>query len=125
MQKNFLSVPLLCLLNQLHDMEKIRFGVVGTNFITDWVINGARQDSRFVLSSVCSRNMDTAQTFAARHGIPHLFTSLEEIASSPEVDAVYIATPNFRHADQSILCMEHGKHVLCEKPLASNGTEWS
>ena len=39
------------------------------------------------------------------------------------IDAVYIATPNFRHADQSILCMSHGKHVLCEKPLASNAKE--
>ena len=113
----------MCILDPLHDMEKIRFGVVGTNFITDWVINGARQDSRFALTAVCSRSMDTAQAFAVRHGIPHLFTSLEEMASSPEVDAVYIATPNFRHADQSILCMEHGKHVLCEKPLASNAVE--
>ena len=121
--KKIFICTFVCILDPLHDMEKIRFGVVGTNFITDWVINGARQDSRFALTAVCSRSMDTAQAFAVRHGIPHLFTSLEEMASSPEVDAVYIATPNFRHADQSILCMEHGKHVLCEKPLASNAVE--
>jgi predicted dehydrogenase len=48
---------------------------------------------------------------------------LEEMAKSPLTDAVYIASPNFLHASQSILCMQYGKHVLCEKPLASNAKE--
>lgn len=104
-------------------MDKIRFGVVGTNFITDWVIAGARQDPRFELTAVYSRRQETADAFAAKHGIPHTFTSLEEMAGSSLIDAVYIASPNFLHASQSILCMQHGKHVLCEKPLASNARE--
>lgn len=104
-------------------MEKVRFGVVGTNFITDWVIAGASQDPRFELTAVCSRSRERAEAFAAKYGIPYKFTSLEEMASSPVVDAVYIASPNFKHAEQSILCMSHGKHVLCEKPLASNAAE--
>ncbi len=102
---------------------EIRFGVVGTNFITDWVIAGARQDERFSLEAVYSRTEERAAEFAAKHHIPHKFTSLEEMARSPLIDAVYIASPNFLHASQSILCMEHGKHVLCEKPLASNAAE--
>ncbi|WP_418407327.1 Gfo/Idh/MocA family protein [Alistipes sp.] len=102
---------------------KIRFGVIGTGFIADWVIAGARQDARFCLTAVCSRTQERADAFAARHGIPHTFTSLEQMARSPFVDAVYIATPNCLHASQSILCMRHGKHVLCEKPLASNARE--
>ena len=102
---------------------KVRFGVVGTNFITDWVIAGARQDERFELAAVCSRKQETADAFAAKHQIPHTFTSLEEMAKSPLVDAVYVASPNFLHAEQSILCMKHGKHVLCEKPFASNARE--
>lgn len=105
------------------NMDKVRFGVVGTNFITDWVLAGAVQDSRFELSAVCSRSEDRAEEFAVKHNIPHRFTSLEEMAASPFIDAVYIATPNFLHASQSILCMSHGKHVLCEKPLASNARE--
>ena len=104
-------------------MEKVRFGIVGTNFISDWVIAGARQDARFELTAVYSRKQETADAFAAKHGIPHTFTSLEEMASSPLIDAAYIASPNFLHAEQSILCMQHGKHVLCEKPLASNARE--
>ena len=104
-------------------MNRLRFGVVGTNFITDWVIAGGREDDRFELAAVCSRKQETADAFAAKHGIPHTFTSLEAMAASPLVDAVYIASPNVCHAAQSILCMEHGKHVLCEKAFASNARE--
>lgn len=104
-------------------MAKVRFGIVGTNFITDWVIAGARQDERFELAAVYSRTQETADVFAAKHGIPYTFTSLEEMAKSPLIDAVYIASPNLLHASQSILCMRHGKHVLCEKPFASNARE--
>ena len=104
-------------------MKKVRFGVVGTNFITDWVIAGAREDKRFDLSAVCSRTRERGEEFAAKHNIPHIFTSLEEMAASDKVDAIYIASPNYMHAQQSILCMSHGKHVLCEKPMASNARE--
>lgn len=104
-------------------MKKIRFGVVGTNFITDWVIAGAREDERFELAAVCSRTRQRGEEFAAKHTIPHVFTSLEEMASSEVVDAVYIATPNSTHADSATLCMSRGKHVLCEKPMAVNADE--
>jgi len=103
--------------------DKLRFGIVGTNFISDWVIAGGRQDERFETAAVYSRTQERADAFAAKHGIPHTFTSLEAMASSPLIDAVYIASPTFLHAAQSILCMQHGKHVLCEKPLASNARE--
>ena len=104
-------------------MEKIRFGVVGTNFISDWVIEGGREDPRFELAAVCSRTEETGRTFAEKHNIPHIFTSLEEMADSPLIDAIYIASPNVFHAQQSMLCMQHGKHVLCEKAFASNAHE--
>lgn len=104
-------------------MDKVRFGVVGTNFITDWVIEGAREDERFELAAVCSRTRERGEEFAARHRIPHVFTSVEEMAASDVIDAAYIASPNFMHASQSIICMSQGKHVLCEKPMASNARE--
>ena len=106
-------------------MKKVRFGVIGTNNITDWVIQGGREDERFELTAVCSRTQERATEFAAKHGIPHTFTSLEEMAANDHVDAIYIATPNYCHAEQAILCMSHGKHVLCEKPFASNAREAS
>lgn len=64
-------------------MDKVRFGVVGTNFISDWVIAGARQDERFELVAVYSRTQETADAFASKHNIPYTFTSLEEMAKSP------------------------------------------
>ena len=104
-------------------MKKIRFGVIGTNNITDWVIAGGREDQRFELTAVCSRTQERADEFAAKHGIPYTFTSVEQMTESDLIDAVYIATPNYMHAKQSIACMKRGKHVLCEKPFASNARE--
>lgn len=103
--------------------EKIRFGVVGTNFITDWVLKGALQDPRFELAAVYSRTEEKAREFAGKYGAPHIFTDLEAMAGSPYVDAVYVASPNAFHAGQAILCMNRGKHVLCEKAFASNVEE--
>ena len=104
-------------------VKKVRFGVVGTNKITDWLLAGAQQDERFELSAICSRTQERADEFAAKYGVKHTFTSVEEMALSDVVDAVYIATPNCTHAKIAITCMNHGKHVLCEKPMASNAHE--
>ncbi|MGL5562554.1 MAG: Gfo/Idh/MocA family protein, partial [Tannerellaceae bacterium] len=64
-----------------------------------------------------------AQAFASKYGVEHCFASIEEMVSGDVVDAVYIASPNALHASQAILCMNHGKHVLCEKAFASNVRE--
>lgn len=104
-------------------MKKIRFGFVGTNFVSDWMAEEAAPDLRFEATAIYSRHEDTGRTFADKHGIPHVFTSLEEMASSDLIDAAYIASPNFLHAEQSELFMNNGKHVFCEKPMASNVRE--
>ncbi len=101
-------------------MNEIRFGIVGTNTITEKILEAAKEEPRFKLAAVYSRTQERADAFAAKHNIPHTYTSLEEMAASPSIDAVYIASPNILHAPQSILCMNHGKHVLCEKPIASD-----
>ncbi|TCZ75440.1 Gfo/Idh/MocA family oxidoreductase [Paenibacillus albiflavus] len=101
----------------------VRFGVIGTNQITDEFIKGAREAEGFELAAVYSRTEERAQEFQAKHDIPHIFTNLKEMAQSDVIDAVYIASPNSFHAEQAILCMNHGKHVLCEKPMASNRHE--
>lgn len=101
----------------------IKFGIIGTNWITEDFIKAARQLEDFALTAVFSRTEATAQQFANKHDIPHIYTDLESFASSPELDAVYIASPNSLHAKQAIVLMNHGKHVLCEKPIASNARE--
>lgn len=103
--------------------SKIRFGVIGTNFIVDTVLEAARLDPRFELTAIYSRTQESANTFAQKHQIPHTFVSLEDMAQSPLIDAVYVASPNFLHSSQSIQFMKRGKHVLCEKPFASNTQE--
>lgn len=104
-------------------MDKIRFAIIGTNFISSWMINGARQDERFCLKAIYSRTRERGEEFAKQWDIPLVFTDLEQMASSDEIDAVYIASPNYAHCQQAVLCMQHGKHVLCEKPFASNAAE--
>ena len=106
-----------------HGSFKVRFGIIGTNFIVDKVLEGAKLDHRFELTAIYSRTQERADEFAKKHNVPYTFTSLEDMVSSDLIDAVYIASPNSLHASQSILCMQHGKHVFCEKPFASNANE--
>ena len=104
-------------------MRKTRFGIIGTGRISDWVLKGAVLEPRFEAAAVCSRAADSAGSFAVRHDIPKTYTDVDEMASDPSLDAIYIGTPNHTHHDLAIRCMEHGKHVMCEKPLASNARE--
>ncbi|MCP1308017.1 Gfo/Idh/MocA family protein [Paenibacillus tyrfis] len=101
----------------------IRFAVIGTNWITEEFIRAARECEAFALTAVYSRTEEKAEAFAAKFEIPHKFTDLETMARSDAFDAVYLASPNAFHAKQAVLLMNHGKHVLCEKPLASNRAE--
>ena len=97
----------------------LRFGTVGSGWIADEYIQGAKDSGLWELTAVYSRTQQRAQEYAARHGAPYTFTSLEEMASSDVLDAVYIASPNALHYEQSKLFLQHGKHVICEKPLCA------
>jgi predicted dehydrogenase len=101
----------------------IRFGIIGTNWITESFIDAATKVDSFSLKAIYSRTEQQAKDFAEKFGADVTFTDLEDMARSNEIDAVYIASPNSFHANQAMLMMENGKHVLCEKPLASNSAE--
>lgn len=101
----------------------VRFGVIGTNWITEYFIQAARETGDFALTAVYSRTPERANEFAAKWDVPHSFADLRDFAESEAFDAVYIASPNAYHAEQAIVCMNGGKHVLCEKPIASNTDE--
>ncbi|MBT2290355.1 Gfo/Idh/MocA family oxidoreductase [Paenibacillus albidus] len=101
----------------------IRFGVIGTNWITDRFIQAGLENEEFILTAVYSRTMEKGQAFAAKYAGAAIYTDLQQLVQSEEVDAVYIASPNSMHAEQAVLCLNHGKHVLCEKPAASNSAE--
>jgi len=98
----------------------IRFAVIGTNWITRQFVDAAHETGKYTLTAVYSRSLEQAQHFASDYPVEHLFTSLEEMANSDAFDAVYIASPNSLHFPQTRLFLSHKKHVICEKPLASN-----
>ncbi|WP_445505920.1 Gfo/Idh/MocA family protein [Niallia sp. 03190] len=101
----------------------VRFGIIGTNWITDSFIQAAKQLEDFSLTAVYSRTKEKGESFAKKHGIANVFTDLKEMAESDCLDAVYIASPNSLHAEQSILFLTNKKHVLCEKAIASTVKE--
>src|SRR5215204_4711152 len=68
---------------------------------------------------VWSRDAARAGAFAARHGIPRVYATLEEALADPAVDSVYISTPNSLHAAHAVAAARAGKHVLVEKPMAT------
>lgn len=101
----------------------IRFGIIGTSWITEEFIRCAKRYPDFVISAVYSRSPQKASEFAEKVGAAHTFNDLTAMAESDLIDAVYIASPNSLHAEQSILFMEHKKHVLCEKSASANVKE--
>ena len=101
------------------DQAMLRFGTIGSGWIVDEYIHGAKDSGLWELTAVYSREEQRAREFAQKHGAANWFTNLEEMAASPLLDAVYIASPNALHFQQAKLFLEHGKHVLCEKPLCA------
>lgn len=102
----------------------IRFATIGTNFIVDWFLRDSAPVSELKYSAVYSRNQDTANAFANKYGVKKTYTDLDALASDPDIDAVYIASPNNCHCHQAVKMLNAKKHVLCEKPIATTYEEY-
>lgn len=98
----------------------MRIAIIGTGKITERFIEAARKVETIQLVGIFSRNQEKGATFAREHGLTHVYTRMQDLAFSGEIDAVYIASPNSCHSEQAIELLNAGKHVLCEKPIASN-----
>lgn len=96
----------------------LRWGFLGTGNITGALIPPLLSSTRNKLTSVASRSLTRAETFAHEHRLSAAFGSYEELLGCPEIDVVYLSLPNTLHAEWTIKAAEAGKHVLCEKPLA-------
>ncbi|MDO4941511.1 MAG: Gfo/Idh/MocA family oxidoreductase [Lachnospiraceae bacterium] len=101
----------------------VRFAVIGTNFITDGFMEAGMQCKDFHVQAVYSRTIERAKEYASKYGIEDYYDSLDDVAAAENIDAVYVASPNALHAPQSIQMLNAGKHVLCEKTIASNQEE--
>jgi len=96
-----------------------RWGILGTGRMASVLVSAIREAGGDVVA-VASRTDETAGAFAADHGLPRWFGSYEALAGDGGVDAIYVSTPNQRHHDDTLLCLEAGLAVLCEKPFAIN-----
>lgn len=102
----------------------INFGTVGTGWITSSFIEAAQASKQFHLTSVFSRSEEKAKLLADTYGASSVFTNLEEMVKSEQIDVVYIASPNSLHFSQVVAFIKNKKHVICEKPIFSNMAEF-
>lgn len=100
-----------------------RWGILGSGNIAKQFARGLAETPDTVLQAVGSRAQKSADAFADQFDIPTRHASYEALANDREIDAIYVSTPHPFHKDNSILCLEAGKAVLCEKPFTINATE--
>ncbi|WNG29933.1 Gfo/Idh/MocA family oxidoreductase [Cystobacter fuscus] len=104
--------------------QSLRLGLLGAARITPFAIMRSLPAVPSVrATAVAARDATRAHEFARRHGIPKVHTGYQALLDDPEVDAIYNPLPNSLHAEWTIRALDAGKHVLCEKPLASNADE--
>ena len=101
----------------------IRWGILGPGSIAGKFAEGLEALPDAQLAAIGSRTPERAAAFAARFAVPRVHSSYEELVQDAEIDAIYVATPHPFHKEHTILCLEAGKAVLCEKPFTINATE--
>ena len=99
--------------------ESIRVGVCGLGFIGPVHVEILRRIQHVTVNAVSSTEPGRAEVIAARFAIPRIYTNHEDLIADPAIDAVHICTTNQTHARLAKLAMDAGKHVVCEKPLAT------
>lgn len=104
-------------------MKKIKWGILGPGEIAHKFTDDLNLIPTAELVAVGSRSKERADDFAKEYNIKKSYDSYQELAQDPEVDVVYIATPHSFHKENTLLCLQEGKSVLCEKPFALNSIE--
>lgn len=104
-------------------MNKVRWGILGTGGICRRFAKFLEPVRHAELIAVGSRSADAANKFGEEFGIPNRHSSYEKLAGDASVDVIYVGTPHTFHKENTILCLNNGKGVLCEKPFAINTGE--
>ena len=105
------------------DRPITRWGILGTGAAARAFAGDLRLLPEASLTAVGSRRLDRALVFASEFGARRAHEGVDELASDPEVDIVYVATPHIRHRDDGLACLAAGRAVLLEKPFAVNAAE--
>lgn len=104
--------------------EKVRFGIAGFGLhAVKRLVPSFTIAEHSVLTALSRRDLEKARASAAQFDVPHAFDSTDELARCPEVDAVFVATPDAFHLQDVLTTLRAGKPVLCEKPMAMNAAE--
>jgi 1,5-anhydro-D-fructose reductase (1,5-anhydro-D-mannitol-forming) len=99
--------------------RRLGWGFIGASTIAGQYMHDAvRSDPRSAVTAILSSSQERADAFAAQHGVPAAYDSLDRLLADPAVDVVYVSTTNERHRDHVLAAARAGKQVLCEKPLA-------
>lgn len=101
----------------------MKLGVIGTGAITKSMLAEYRRCGQFEINAICSRKEETGRAMAEAFSIPKVYISLEDMLADPEIEIVYVATPNIIHFRQAKAALLAGKHVICEKPFAPTVAE--
>lgn len=104
-------------------MKKINFAILGAGSIANMLGITVQKMENVNAYAVASRDLGRAQSMARKYGFEKAYASYEEMLRDPEVDLVYIATPHSLHAEHARMCLEAGKHVLCEKAFTVTAEE--
>jgi predicted dehydrogenase len=105
-------------------VHPLRVGTLGTSRIsTPALLEPAAIVPEVTVTAVAARDEGRAKAFALRHGIPGAYGSYDEMLADPDIDAVYNPLPNSLHGPWTLRAIAAGKHVLCEKPFASNAEQ--
>ena len=102
----------------------IKFGIIGTNWITQQYVDAAHATNEWKLVGVYSRTIEKAKSFGEKNGATKFYDQIEDLANDPEIDAVYIASPNSLHFQQAQQVLAADKAAVVEKPIVANPTEW-
>lgn len=103
--------------------KPIRWGILGTGFISGQFAQGLQLLPDAELLAIGSRTQTSAQEFAQCFNVSRTYSRYEELVKDPDIDVVYIGTPQNRHKTDCLLCLEAGKAVVCEKPFTLNAPE--
>ena len=98
----------------------VRCGILGTGEIAHLFATALMAMEDAAIAAVGSRTQESADAFGDEFKIPSRHPSYRELAEDPEVDLIYVATPHGLHKENTILCLQAGKGVLCEKPFTIN-----
>ena len=104
-------------------MKTIKWGILGAGRIARKFASDLKLVTDAELIAIGSRSQETAETFGDEFSIKYRHDSYEALVENPEVDVIYIATPHNLHNENTLLCLQHNKAVLCEKPFAMNARQ--